>query len=54
MRPRDADHSGGCARLARCRHDAWEIISDYRELTEEDIRTCLSYADRERGVLIAA
>jgi uncharacterized protein (DUF433 family) len=32
-----------------------EIISDYAELTEEDIRACLSYAaDRERGVLIAA
>jgi uncharacterized protein (DUF433 family) len=32
-----------------------EIISDYPELTEEDIRACLSYAaDRERGVLIAA
>ena len=32
-----------------------EILSDYPELTEEDIRACLSYAaDRERGVLIAA
>ena len=32
-----------------------EIISDYPELTEKDIRACLSYAaDRERGVLIAA
>jgi uncharacterized protein (DUF433 family) len=32
-----------------------EIHSDYPELTEEDIRACLSYAaDRERGVLIAA
>jgi uncharacterized protein (DUF433 family) len=32
-----------------------EIISDYPELTEEDIRACLSYAaDRERGVLTAA
>ena len=28
-----------------------EILSDYPELTEEDIRACLSYAaDRERGV----
>ena len=34
-------------------HEA--ILSDYPELTEEDIRACLSYAaDRERGVLIAA
>jgi uncharacterized protein (DUF433 family) len=32
-----------------------EILSDYPELTEEDIRACLLYAaDRERGVLIAA
>ncbi len=32
-----------------------QILSDYPELTEEDIRACLSYAaDRERGVLIAA
>ena len=32
-----------------------EILGDYPELTEEDIRACLSYAaDRERGVLIAA
>jgi uncharacterized protein (DUF433 family) len=32
-----------------------DILSDYPELTEEDIRACLSYAaDRERGVLIAA
>ncbi len=32
-----------------------EILSDYRELTEEDIRACLAYAaDRERRVLTAA
>jgi uncharacterized protein (DUF433 family) len=32
-----------------------EILSDYPELAEGDIRACLSYAaDRERGVLIAA
>ena len=32
-----------------------KILSDYPELTEEDIRACLSYAaDRERGVLTAA
>src|SRR6266446_6606568 len=32
-----------------------EILSDYPELTEEDIRAGLSHAaDRERGVLIAA
>ncbi len=32
-----------------------DILSDYPELTEGDIRACLSYAaDRERGVLIAA
>jgi uncharacterized protein (DUF433 family) len=32
-----------------------EILSDFPELTEGDIRACLSYAaDRERGVLIAA
>jgi uncharacterized protein (DUF433 family) len=32
-----------------------EILSDYPELTEADIRACLSYAaDRERGVLTAA
>ena len=31
------------------------ILSDYPKLTEEEIRTCLTYAaDRERGVLIAA
>jgi uncharacterized protein (DUF433 family) len=32
-----------------------EILSDYPELTEEDIRACLAYAaDRERRTLIAA
>ncbi len=32
-----------------------EILSDYPELTEEDIRACLAYAaDRERRVLTAA
>ena len=32
-----------------------EILSDYPERTEQDIRACLSYAaDRERGVLTAA
>ena len=32
-----------------------EIISDYPELTEDDIRACLAYAaDRERRVLTAA
>lgn len=32
-----------------------EILSDYPELTEEDIRACLAYAsDRERRILIAA
>ena len=32
-----------------------EIIGDYPELTEEDIRACLAYAaDRERRVLTAA
>ena len=32
-----------------------EILSDYPELTEEDIRACLSFAaDRERRVLSAA
>ena len=34
-------------------HD--EILCDYPELTEEDIRACLAYAaERERRVLIAA
>jgi len=32
-----------------------QILSDYPELTEEDIRACLAYAaDRERRLLIAA
>jgi uncharacterized protein (DUF433 family) len=32
-----------------------EILSDFPELTEEDIRACLAYAaDRERRILIAA
>jgi uncharacterized protein (DUF433 family) len=32
-----------------------EIIEDYPELTEEDIRACLAYAaDRERRIVIAA
>lgn len=32
-----------------------EILSDYPELTEEDIRACLAFAaDRERRVLSAA
>jgi uncharacterized protein (DUF433 family) len=32
-----------------------EILSDYPELTEADIRACLLYAaDRERGVLTTA
>jgi uncharacterized protein (DUF433 family) len=31
-----------------------EILSDYPELTEEDIRACLSYAaDRERRLVTA-
>jgi uncharacterized protein (DUF433 family) len=31
-----------------------EILSDYPELTEEDIRACLAYAaDRERRLLTA-
>jgi uncharacterized protein (DUF433 family) len=32
-----------------------EILSDYPELTDDDIRACLAYvADRERRVLTAA
>jgi uncharacterized protein (DUF433 family) len=32
-----------------------EILTDYSELTEDDIRACLAYAaDRERRVLTAA
>jgi len=32
-----------------------EIMSDYPELTENDIRACLAYAaDRERRILTAA
>jgi uncharacterized protein (DUF433 family) len=32
-----------------------EILADYPELTEEDIRACLAFAaDRERGFLSAA
>ena len=32
-----------------------EILSDYPELTEDDIRACLAYAaDRERRVVTAA
>ena len=32
-----------------------EILSDYPELTDEDIRACLAYAaDRERRLLTAA
>jgi uncharacterized protein (DUF433 family) len=32
-----------------------QIISDYPELTEEDIRACLAYAaDRERRLVTAA
>ena len=32
-----------------------EIISDFPELTEDDIRACLAFsADRERRVLLAA
>jgi uncharacterized protein (DUF433 family) len=32
-----------------------EILADYPELTEEDIRACLAYAaDRERRVVTAA
>jgi len=32
-----------------------EILGDYPELTEDDIRACLAYAaDRERRVLTAA
>jgi uncharacterized protein (DUF433 family) len=32
-----------------------QILSDYPELTEEDIRACLAYAaDRERRLLTAA
>ena len=31
-----------------------EILADYPELTEEDIRACLAYAaDRERRIVIA-
>jgi uncharacterized protein (DUF433 family) len=32
-----------------------QILSDYPELTEEDIRACLAYAaDRERRLVTAA
>lgn len=32
-----------------------EIVSDFPELTEEDIRACLAFAsDRERGMMTAA
>lgn len=32
-----------------------EIVSDYPELTEDDIRACLAYAaDRERRIVTAA
>lgn len=32
-----------------------QILADFPELTEEDIRACLAYAaDRERRVLVAA
>ncbi len=32
-----------------------QILSDYPELTDEDIRACLAYAaDRERRVVTAA
>lgn len=32
-----------------------EILSDYPELTEDDIRACLAYAaDRERRIMTAA
>lgn len=32
-----------------------EIIRDYPELTEDDIRACLAYAaDRERHTIVAA
>ena len=32
-----------------------QILADYPELTEQDIRACLAYAaDRERRVLTAA
>ena len=32
-----------------------DILSDYPELSEDDIRACLAYAaDRERRILIAA
>lgn len=31
-----------------------EVLADYPELTEEDIRACLAFAaDRERGMLTA-
>jgi uncharacterized protein (DUF433 family) len=32
-----------------------QILADFPELTEEDIRACLAYAaDRERRVMVAA
>jgi uncharacterized protein (DUF433 family) len=50
MRIAVADVLGWLA--ARMSHE--QIIDDYPELTEEDIRACLAYAaDRERRVLIA-
>jgi uncharacterized protein (DUF433 family) len=51
MRIAVADVLGWLA--ARMPHQ--EILSDYPELTEEDIRACLAYAaDGERRVLTAA
>jgi len=51
---RPAHHGGRRARLGRRRDDEREILDDYPDLTEQDIRACLAYAaDREQHTMIA-
>ena len=54
MHSSNPHHCRRCARLAGGRDDHEEISSDYPELTEEDIRACLTYAparDKEREII---
>jgi uncharacterized protein (DUF433 family) len=54
-RPSHADCSSGRARWLAAGQTHAQILDDFPELTEDDIRACLAYAaDRERRVITAS
>lgn len=54
MHPGTSHHGGRVLGWLAAGMTHHEIIDDYPELTEEDIRACLAYAaDRERRLIVA-